>query len=875
MPQVPIYQQQVGGTNAGFQQDLNSDPYGMRVPMNHDIGNGLTQAAKLAKQYQDDLDESFVYDKLSDLRRFAQDQRTGENGYFKLKGENATSKDAAGLGLPERVDQALKDYGNSLQESLTPRQKKLFAKAAVGTYDQQYAFATQHVMDQCDVLVNNQYKARLDTNARIGAQNLGNPDVVNQCVEDVRLATDLYNRRNGVSAEEAKFNIDTNISNLIYSIGKTAVETAQTPEEMVKNVEWLQAEYGKFMNGAQLADLRANLNKAGDSIVVRSMSDAAISELSRDPTTFDIVFNSVIGRSASVALKDRTAAAIQTFHYLVDQESGGRQLAYDEKGNPMPLIGRYADNTMPPLGKRAYGASQMQLKIAEAAAKKAGIEWNPDKFVKDRTYNLQIGQAWMEQLVETYEGDLSKAIVAYHNGETDVNQAVKAAEAESKKTGKPVDWLDKLKLNGGKEYLAAVQKRIKLGQSPEVVGPDGVKLSFFDNKQAQRMFRKVPEKDLREYLKKMNPIFETRPDLLDSTVKAFQAKEDARQQSFVTEQNNLQADIVENYLMQGKSYEDIPENIRNKLTIWQQKEVADMFAKELRGDGSGDEHLAAVLMNDPQQLTMYSEKQMKAMLFCLPKDKRSFVEGKWYALNVKNQVEAENVKRLQFEAAQGKHVDYFSASKETVQGALKLALGKAWPKDSEEQLQLTASMMKVAYDAGVKQGAPFKTVTDLLENGGFKNMARTYWEVQNAFGPNAKKNIFEIKYSDLPDKGRTDVRSLLQGMANNYRQKHNLEGPASEGEVMECFQQLMLSPDADVDLINLPMDSATVEFYQRNFPFEDDREMVRRFVIDALSGWYVKPADTPITDEDTLLRARHLSRGESNNGGYSYDNNEW
>ena len=111
-------------------------------------------------------------------------------------------------------------------------------------------------------------------------------------------------------------------------------------------------------------------------------------------------------------------------------------------------------------------------------------------------------------------------------------------------------------------------------------------------------------------------------------------------------------------------------------------------------------------------------------------------------------------------------------------------------------------------------------------------------------------------------------------MANNYRQKQALDGPASEGEVMECFQQLMLSPDADVDLINLPMDSATVEFYQRNFPFEDDREMVRRFVIDALSGWYVKPADAPIVREDVADKALYLSRGESNNGGYSYDNND-
>lgn len=873
MPQVPIYQQQVGGTNAGFQQDLNSDPYGMRVPMNHDIGNGLTQAAKLAKQYQDDLDESFVYQKLNDLKRYAQDQRTGENGYLKLKGYDAIARDDEGYGLAERTDKALKSYGDSLQESLTPRQKKLFAKSAMGIYDQQYGFASQHVMVQSDAFSNGQDDGTIDTANRVAAQNVGNPDVFNDQINDTIRATMRKARRNGWSEEQTQAEIEKNVSNLVYEAGMSAIQSAQTPEEQIEKVSWIKDSYGKYLRGTQLAGLTASLNKAGDDIIVRSMSDTAIGELSRDPTQFDLIFNSAVGLSTSIAAKDRAAASIELHHFITDQESGGRQTVRDANGNLSPLIGRYADGTLPAVGKRAYGASQMQLKTAEAAAKEAGIPWNPQAFVENREYNLKIGRAWMNHLLEAYDGDTAKAIVAYHNGETDVNQAVKAAEAEAKKTGKPVDWLDKLKLNGGKEYLAAVQKRVKAAQSPEVIGPDGTKYSFFDGKQATAAFRKVPEKDLREYLKRINPIYETRPDLLDSTVKAFQAKEDARLQSYVTEQNNLRADIIENYLAKGKSYEEVPESLRSQLNLRQQKEVSEMFDKVRRKDFSGDEHLAAVLLNDPQQWASYTEDEMKATLYRLPEDKREALKAKWYAANVKAQVADENLKALQFRAQKGEYVDAFSSTPSSVREALKLSMGKDWPDKTEEQNQLVADMMQVAYDAGVMTGSPIKTASGLMENADFKNAALTRWK-QKVFWWHTNKNPMTLKYGDLPDKGRADVRTVLQGMADNYRHKRGLEGSASEGEVMAYFRRLVYSKDPDVDLIGVNLDKATVDFYKKNFPGESTRDMIIRYVRDAVAGEYVKDDDVPLISENAQAYVNALGGedGPRESTIYSYDN---
>ena len=198
-------------------------------------------------------------------------------------------------------------------------------------------------------------------------------------------------------------------------------------------------------------------------------------------------------------------------------------------------------------------------------------------------------------------------------------------------------------------------------------------------------------------------------------------------------------------------------------------------------------------------------------------------------------------------------------------------MGKFWPSKTEEQNQLVADMMQVAYDAGVNAGAPIKTAAGLMENADFKRAALTMWKVKN-FWWQTDKNPLTLKYSDLPSKGRVDARSVLQAMANNYRHKKGLDGDASEGEVMAYFRRLTFSKDPDIDLAGVNLDKATVDFYQKNFPGETGRELILRYVRDAIAGNYVVTEDAPLISESAQSIVNQLA--ENSRPSYGYDNND-
>jgi hypothetical protein len=103
----------------------------------------------------------------------------------------------------------------------------------------------------------------------------------------------------------------------------------------------------------------------------------------------------------------------------MERESGGRQL--DSQGRP--LVGRYRDGSTPRPELRAFGAGQMQVRTAREAARRAGIPWNQDRFMRDREYNLSLADAHMGHLIERY-GDRRIARAAYHSGEGTVDRAI-------------------------------------------------------------------------------------------------------------------------------------------------------------------------------------------------------------------------------------------------------------------------------------------------------------------------------------------------------------------------------------------------------------------------------------------------------------------
>lgn len=92
----------------------------------------------------------------------------------------------------------------------------------------------------------------------------------------------------------------------------------------------------------------------------------------------------------------------KVFSAMIPAESGGRQF----NGNGGTLTS--------PAG--AMGIAQVLPATAEETAKKHGLQWDPQRFMSDAGYNMQIGQLYHQDLSKKYGGNQALAVAAYNAG---------------------------------------------------------------------------------------------------------------------------------------------------------------------------------------------------------------------------------------------------------------------------------------------------------------------------------------------------------------------------------------------------------------------------------------------------------------------------
>ncbi|EPI2475494.1 lytic transglycosylase domain-containing protein [Klebsiella pneumoniae] len=92
----------------------------------------------------------------------------------------------------------------------------------------------------------------------------------------------------------------------------------------------------------------------------------------------------------------------KVFSAMIPAESGGRQF----NGNGQTLTS--------PAG--AMGIAQVLPATAEETAKKHGMQWDPQRFMSDASYNMQIGQLYHQDLTKKYGGNQALAVAAYNAG---------------------------------------------------------------------------------------------------------------------------------------------------------------------------------------------------------------------------------------------------------------------------------------------------------------------------------------------------------------------------------------------------------------------------------------------------------------------------
>ena len=122
----------------------------------------------------------------------------------------------------------------------------------------------------------------------------------------------------------------------------------------------------------------------------------------------------------------KPSGANDTWSRMVGKESGGRQFG----SGGQTLTSR----------KGAIGASQIMPKYGAEFAQRAGVAWDEKRARTDRDYNLKLGKAQFDHLVNKYKGDHARAAAAYNAGPGGLSKAEQKARA----AGRPDKWRDYL-----------------------------------------------------------------------------------------------------------------------------------------------------------------------------------------------------------------------------------------------------------------------------------------------------------------------------------------------------------------------------------------------------------------------------------------------
>lgn len=148
-----------------------------------------------------------------------------------------------------------------------------------------------------------------------------------------------------------------------------------------------------------------------------------------------------------------------TFSKMIGIESGGKQ--FDNNGKPL----------VSPKG--AVGVAQVMPNTAPEAARLAGLPWDPQRYQNDPQYNMQLGRAYFQSLVQKYNGDEMKAAAAYNAGAGRVDAAIAKGGANwaSQLPQETQNYVANLARNGGNS--SAMDAQAKAIAEYRVPAPSG------------------------------------------------------------------------------------------------------------------------------------------------------------------------------------------------------------------------------------------------------------------------------------------------------------------------------------------------------------------------------------------------------------------
>ena len=862
MPRIPEYgnyqvSPTVGNYSAAQAKDFAPanpyDPNALAAP--------LARASVAVQKVQEDIDNSRVLDKLTQLRRFALDRRAGDNGFLKLHGQQALLPDDDGRGLADREDLQMRNYSDVLMQDLTAAQKRKFKNQAASIFQQQYGFALQHVFAENEKYDVDTRVAAIDDAMRTISLSADQPDIVSENLASIDSAIDYLAQKQGLDVYQKRQLRNDYFGKLSSMVTAQALLDAESNPEAVYVAQNFNNDHRHEIPATTLVQNKQQIQTQIKANRVNSLVRGYRDVQSAANTNRTLArMGLALDGQGRIQERDVKSAAVKIMSLgIVPQESGGRQFSTDPSGIEQTLVGRYEDGTLPPEDQRAYGLSQIQIGNAKFAAdwirknEDASFKWDQSKFMNDPNYNRRVGNAWLTHLLQTYGGDTTKAIAAYHNGETEVNAAIKKAEKE----GNPGQWLKHLGPRG-QEYVANVTKRLQTSLSNPVKDANGRAVSYFSPQYFQAERQWDTNADIRRYVHEVMPDTQVDYNLEDTAVQAVVREQERLKADYVTEQTNIRNQLID----QIASGQAPNQQLLSQLTLAAQGEVMTRYKQITAGDTSGDLALAATYLGDENALFGLSEEDMKAVAFASPAEQGKLIQEKWYKQRAKLSGEANAAGQRALAAQAGMPLDAdYAVSASKVRSALEVVMPKEFNElDKDGKDQLVASVLPAIWEAAQIGNVKFKTDTEVSQ------WLQGYVS-RNVVPPGVisqGKTVFTLRYGDLRNRGRSDAQPVARRMAAQIRLYNggSTDGISDE-EVVSTVRQLLLGRTLPIDTSRLELDADTVEYVQNAFRRQNGRDPNNMETL----RWYMRVC---LSDEKVPRPQRESSVMETAGQAYAY-----
>lgn len=862
MPRIPEYGNYQVSPTVGNYSAAQAKDFAPANPYDPDaLAAPLARASVAVQKVQEDIDNSRVLDKLTQLRRFALDRRAGDNGFLKLHGQQALLPDDDGRGLADREDLQMRNYSDVLMQDLTAAQKRKFKNQAASIFQQQYGFALQHVFAENEKYDVDTRVAAIDDAMRTISLSADQPDIVSENLASIDSAIDYLAQKQGLDVYQKRQLRNDYFGKLSSMVTAQALLDAESNPDAVYVAQNFNNDHRHEIPATTLVQNKQQIQTQIKANRVNSLVRGYRDVQSAANTNRTLArMGLALDGQGRIQERDVKSAAVKIMSLgIVPQESGGRQFSTDPSGIEQTLVGRYEDGTLPPEDQRAYGLSQIQISNAKFAAdwirknEDASFEWDQSKFMNDPDYNRRVGNAWLTHLLQTYGGDTTKAIAAYHNGETEVNAAIKKAEKE----GNPGQWLKHLGPRG-QEYVANVTKRLQTSLSNPVKDANGRAVSYFSPQYFRAERQWDTNADIRRYVHEVMPDTQVDYNLEDTAVQAVVREQERLKADYVTEQTNIRNQLIDQ-IVSGQAPN---QQLLSQLTLAAQGEVMTRYKQITAGDTSGDLALAATYLGDENALFGLSEEDMKAVAFASPAEQGKLIQEKWYKQRAKLSGEANAAGQRALAAQAGMPLDAdYAVSASKVRSALEVVMPKEFNElDKDGKDQLVASVLPAIWEAAQIGNVKFKTDTEVsqwLQGYVSRNVVPPGVIAQG-------KTVFTLRYGDLRNRGRSDAQPVARRMAAQIRLYNggSTDGIGDE-EVVSTVRQLLLGRTLPIDTSRLELDADTVEYVQNAFRRQNGRDPNNMETL----RWYMRVC---LSDEKVPRPQRESSVMETAGQAYAY-----